>query len=119
MSEQARRVGRVDARKAARALTFFKVMAVIAGIALFVLIIVVVIHYGFGNAGPSHAWSPIHGLIYMVYVIATANLGFTMRWGVGKIIGIMLAGFVPFLPFWVERRIAREVDADLVAHSAR
>jgi integral membrane protein len=77
-----------------------------------VLVAELVLRYGFGN----HAldwWPQPHGFIYMVYLAATANLGFKVGWGLGKMVLVMLAGCVPFLSFSVERRMAREVEARL------
>ena len=42
-------------------------------------------------------------------------LGFELRWGMGKMVGVMLAGCVPFLSFWVERRVAGQVESELAA----
>ena len=51
-------------------------MSIIAGTAVLILVVVMVIRYGFGNEGPSKAWSPIHGWLYMVYAASVINLGF-------------------------------------------
>ena len=99
-------------------LTFFKVMAFIVGIGLLVLVAEIVISYGFGRKGdqnPLSWWPQPHGFIYMVYLVATALLGFKVGWTLPKIVLVMLAGCVPFLSFWVERRVAREVEAGLAA----
>jgi integral membrane protein len=111
MSEQVRPVR--DVAGARKALTFFKVMAVTAGCALFVLVVIIVINGGFGKGGPSAIWSPIHGAIYFVFVVSVANLGFRVGWALPRMIRIMLSGFVPVLPFIVERKVAREVEAQL------
>jgi len=113
VSEPGPAAATLDEAAVRRALGFFKVMATIAGIALFVLVVVVVIHYGFHNARPSETWSPIHGVIFMVYVYSVANLGFRARWGLGRMVRIMLAGVVPLLPFFVERSVAAEVERRL------
>ena len=63
------------------------------------------------GVGLSAAWSPIHGLIYFVYVVAIANLGFKVGWSLPRMVLTMLTGFVPVLPFVVERRVTREVEA--------
>src|SRR5690242_1279889 len=102
-----------DPAGTAKALAFFKIMAVTAGIALFVLIAIIIINGGFGRGGASAVWSPIHGLIYFVYVISIANLGFKVGWSLLKMVGIMLTGFVPLLPFWAERKFAAQVEGQL------
>jgi integral membrane protein len=96
-----------------RALTFFKVMAFVVGFGLLLLVTGMVLRYVFDEPWLSQTWSPIHGFLYMVYMVATANLGFKVRWGLAKIVLVMLAGTVPFLSFWAERRVSVEVEADL------
>ena len=99
-------------------LTFFRVMAFIVGIGLLVLVAEMVISYGFdkkGDQNPLAWWPQPHGFVYMVYLVATALLGFRVNWPLTKIVLVMLAGCVPFLSFWVERRVAREVEAGLAA----
>jgi integral membrane protein len=90
-----------------KALTFFKTMAIMSGLALFIF------NGGFGKGGASAVWSPIHGMIFFVYVISIANLGFKVGWSLPKMVGIMLTGFVPLLPFWAERRFVAEVEGRL------
>jgi integral membrane protein len=114
MSEQVRQVRPVrDVAAARKALGFFKVMAITAGCALFVLVVIIVINGGFGRGGPSAVWSPIHGAIYFVFVLSIANLGFKVGWSLPRMILTMLSGFVPVLPFIVERKVSREVEAQL------
>jgi integral membrane protein len=111
-------LGIKDVVAARKALTFFKVMAFIVGVGLLVLVVEMIISYGFGRKGdanPLHWWPQPHGFIYMVYLVATANLGFKVSWSLPKMIGVMLAGCVPFLSFWVERKVANEVGGRLVS----
>lgn len=105
-----------DVPRARSRLTFFKVMAFIVGVGLLVLVVEMVLSYGFGMKGddnPLHWWPQPHGFIYMVYLVATALLGFKVGWSLPKMVGVMLAGCVPFLSFWVERKVAREVEAQM------
>lgn len=107
-----------DADSVGPRLTFFKVMAFIVGVGLLVLVVEMVLSYGFdmkGDENPLHWWPQPHGFIYMVYLVATALLGFKVGWSLTKMVLVMLAGCVPFLSFWVERRVAREVEAGLAA----
>ncbi|WP_068253471.1 DUF3817 domain-containing protein [Janibacter corallicola] len=89
-------------------LGFFRVSAVVAGLAMFVLILEMVLKYGMGNDVLSW-WSPVHGLIFMVFAVATANLGFKVNWSVGRMIATILLACIPFVAFVEERRVVREV----------
>ena len=108
-----------DETAARKALTFFKVMAFIVGVGLLVLVVEMVFEYATsmsGDQNPLKWWPQPHGFIYMVYLVATANLGFKVGWSLPRMVGVMLAGCVPFLSFWVERRVAAEVEGRLAAH---
>ena len=113
MSEQVRPV--LDVAPARKALMFFRVMAILVGIGLLVLCLGMVLKYGYDKPGLSEFWDQKHGLLYMVYVFATANLGFKMHWTPGRMVVVMLAGVVPFLSFWAEVKVAREVEGVLAA----
>lgn len=97
--------------RVARSLTRFKVMAFVVGLALMVLIVVMVLKYGFDQEQYSQAWSPIHGVLYMLYLVTVADLGQRLRWPVLRMVGVALAGAVPFLSFVVERRVEQGVRA--------
>ena len=101
-----------DPTSTARALTFFKVMAFIVGVGLLVLVAEIILKYGFDN-DVLDWWPQPHGFIYIVYLVATANLGFKVGWSLSKMVLVMLAGVVPFLSFWAERKVAAEVEARL------
>ena len=95
--------------KVRSALTRFKVMAFVVGFGLLLLCAEIVLHYGFDNEALAW-WSPIHGVLYMLYLVTTADLGLKVRWSLGKMIGVALAGVVPFFSFVMERKVAREVE---------
>jgi integral membrane protein len=94
--------------KVRAALGRFKVMAFVVGFGLLLLCLEVVLHYGFDNDSLAW-WSPIHGVLYMLYLITTADLSMKDRWPLSRMIGVMLAGVVPFFSFFAERRVVRQV----------
>ena len=105
---------RIDAAAVRKALGLYKVLAVVAGIALFVLILEMVLKYGMHqNNFLTQNWSYIHGFIYMAYAASIANLGFKAQWPMMRIIANLLTGFVPFLPFIAERRVSADVERQL------
>jgi len=117
MSEQVSPIRDVGAAR--KALGFFKVMAILVGIGLLVLCLGMVLKYAFDRPGLSEFWDAKHGLLYMIYVFATANLGFKMRWSPGHMVGVMLAGVVPFMSFWAERKVAVQVEGQLATQGAQ
>lgn len=116
MSEQVHPIR--DVAAARKALSFFKVMAILVGIGLLVLCLGMVLKYGYDKPGLSDFWDQKHGLLYMIYVGATANLGFKMRWSPGRMVAVMLAGVVPFLSFWAEHKVAGQVEGELGTQNA-
>ncbi len=113
-----------DAERVAKALPFFRIMAFVVGIGLLVLCVEMYLSYGppqlKGTANPLHWWPQPHGFIYMVYLVAVVRLGMPARWSLGRLVGVMLAGCVPFVSFWVEHVMAQRVKRDLtVARSVR
>ena len=96
------------------ALQRFRVLAVLVGIGLLVLVLVAMpLRYLAGNPHFSEYFSPVHGLLYMLYLAATVDLGRRVGWSVVRMLGVMLAGTVPLLSFVVERRVARETATTL------
>ena len=125
------------------ALKFYKVFAFVTGIMLLILVAKMIMDYGFGyelyaggttadgaenslgfhpkdsvvdGTGISYWIAVIHGWIYVIYIIAGFRLWYLMTWKVGRLVTIVLGGVVPFLSFVVERKIAREVRADVASN---
>lgn len=99
-----------DLNKVAGALKFFRVMAVIAGIALLILCVELILHYGFNNEALAW-WSPVHGLLFMAFMASVFNLGTKLRWTAVRMIGYICTAFVPVLSFWLERKVNAGVSA--------
>ncbi|MEV7005817.1 DUF3817 domain-containing protein [Streptosporangium sp. NPDC051022] len=95
------------------ALKPFRILAYVVGVMLLVLVSCIVLRYGFGIEGPSKVVSPIHGFLYMIYLVATMNLGMKARWSWPYIAGVMLAGTIPLLSFVFERKVTRRVETEL------
>ena len=48
----------------------------------------------------------IHGWIYIVYVVVAFLLTQKARWSIPQFLLMLVAGLIPGLIFWVERRVA-------------
>jgi len=57
----------------------------------------------------------VHGWIFMVYVLACADLWRRMKWQLGRLLTMVLGGVVPVMSFVVERRVSRDVAVNLDA----
>lgn len=49
--------------------------------------------------------SPIHGVLYIGYVIVAVLLARALHWSPLRTVGVLLAGTIPFMSFWLERKV--------------
>ena len=101
----------VDAKIAA-ALLRYRVMAFVTGTLLLVLVFIAMpIKYWGDHPGPVAIVGVSHGFLFMVYLLASLDLGVRLRWNPIKLVVVMACGTIPFASFIAERRITREVRA--------
>lgn len=97
--------------RVAQALKLFSIAAWVTGVWLLILCARMLLEYGFNVEMPS--WKNIigqlHGIFYMIYLVATLNLGTKARWAPTRWVTTALAGTIPFLSFVVEHRRRIEV----------
>lgn len=89
------------------ALTRFRVIAYVVGTGLIILVLVGV---------PLQIWAhskavvaivgPLHGFLYIVYLLLTLDLARRIRMNPVVMILVMLAGTIPFLSFVAERKVS-------------
>lgn len=60
----------------------------------------------------------VHGWFYVVYLFSCFRMWSLMRWGFPRFIVLALGGIVPFLSFFMEARVAREVRVYLATREA-
>jgi integral membrane protein len=88
------------------ALTRYRIIAWIVGVVLIALVVVgMPLKYAGGNDAVVAAVGPAHGFLFMVYIVATFDLGRRAHWPLGRMLLIMLAGTIPFLSFYAERKV--------------
>jgi integral membrane protein len=62
---------------------------------------------------------PIHGVLYIVYLATVVNLLVVYRLGFWYLVGMVVAGWCPFLSFIVERKITRRLTSDQSGYTRR
>jgi integral membrane protein len=98
------------------ALIRYRVMAYIVGVMLLVLVFVAMpVKYIGDDPSLVETVGPIHGFLYVVYLVFTVDLAFRLKWPVGRMLLIMLAGTIPFMSFVAERWVTRNVRAEAAA----
>lgn len=102
-----------SARKLQSALTRYRVMAFVTGGMLLLLCLEMVLKYVFNHGQPVlGTWIAIvHGWIYVIYLVTVVDLWSSLRWGLGRLVILVLSGVVPFLSFVAERRTSQDVRA--------
>jgi integral membrane protein len=91
------------------ALARYRVMAYIVGVGLLALCAAMVLKYAFDADQYVAIVGPVHGFLYIVYLVAAVDLGLKARWSLKGTILVMLAGVVPLVSFVVERRVTARV----------
>jgi integral membrane protein len=91
------------------ALTGYRVMAWMTGIWLIALCYEIILKYVVKVEDPPTWIGVVHGWVYFVYLLFTANLAVKVRWPIAKTIGVLLAGTIPLLGIIVEQVQTREI----------
>ena len=99
------------------ALIRYRVMAIVTGSMLVLLTLEIVLKYGFNSGQPVlGAWIAIaHGWIYVIYLMTVVDLWSTVRWGIVRLLQLVLAGIVPGLSFYAEHWVTREVRTLMIS----
>ena len=97
-------------RRVRTALNAFSAAAWVTGILLLLLVLRMILEYGFGIEVAALSWvARVHGLAYVLFLVTSLNLGTTARWSAATWVVTALSGVVPFLSFIVEAKRRREV----------
>jgi integral membrane protein len=96
----------------ASALLRYRVIAWVVGVGLVVLVLIgVPLKYAADQPAVVAVVGPIHGFLYIGYLLASLDLAIRGRWPLRRTVLVMLAGTVPFLSFVAERVVTRVVRA--------
>jgi integral membrane protein len=91
------------------ALARYRVMAYVVGVGLLALCVSMVLEYGFDQEQYTRVVGPVHGFLYIVYLVACVDLALKARWSMKGTVLVLLAGMVPFVSFVAERRVTEKV----------
>jgi integral membrane protein len=94
-----------------KALLGYRVLAWTTGIWLIALCYEMVLKYIVKVEDPPNWIAIVHGWVYFVYLILTANLAVKVRWPIGKTIGVLLAGTIPLVGIIVENIQTRNIKS--------
>ncbi len=105
------------------ALTRFRVMAWVVGVLLLVLVFVAMpLKYFADQPSLVAIVGPMHGFLYMVYLVTAFDLAVRARWPFVRTLLVLLAGTIPAMSFVAERKVTgwvRHRTAEVSPSAAR
>lgn len=57
-----------------------------------------------------------HGVLFIAYLFLLFACWIKYKWSIKRVAVFFGASLIPFAPFWVERKLQREIDNELAAH---
>ena len=69
--------------------------------------------------GVEQVIGPVHGILYIVYLATVVNMLIVYRLGFWYFVGMVVAGWLPFLSFIVERLITRRLATASAGYTCR
>lgn len=93
------------------ALIRYRVIAYIVGVMLLLLLFVAMpLKYIGDNPSAMNVIGPLHGFLYVVYLLGAFDLARRLRWSLPRLVLVALAGTIPFLSFYAERKVSHELN---------
>jgi integral membrane protein len=103
---------RASTRAVPPALTRYRVMATVVGVLLIVLFFVAMpLEYIWDVEGATLVIGTLHGWLYFVFFLSAGDLALRARWTLKGWLLTTLAGTIPVLSFFAERRATAKTRA--------
>ncbi len=94
----------------------YRIMAWVTGVVLASLTVWLVVGYGFLDYANTESKPDLyrllwmaHGWLYVIYLVVGVDLAFRVRYSVGRTLGILIAGTIPFASFFAEAFVHRDL----------
>ncbi len=89
----------------------FRWVAIAEAISYLLLIIGMVGKYGFDQEVGVTVMGPIHGFLFIAYVIMVFIVWPQVKWSIGQVVVAILMSAIPLGTLWVERKMLPEEHA--------
>jgi len=88
-----------------------RILGFLEGVSLLLLVFVAVpLKYGSHDATLTKTLGPVHGALFLLFILNTLSVGVEQKWTFGKTTWkVILACFVPFGTFYIDRKILSKV----------
>nr|WP_295925551.1 DUF3817 domain-containing protein [uncultured Dyadobacter sp.] len=89
-----------------------RLVGLLEGLSLLVLVFVAVpLKYGYGDPSLVKTMGPLHGLLFLLFVINTISVGIAYKWLFRETTWkVLLACMVPFGTFYIDYTILRRIQ---------
>jgi integral membrane protein len=88
------------------ALKRYRVVSYVVGVLLLVLVgVAMPLKYLGDNPTLVAVIGPVHGFVYMVYLVVAFDLAVRAKWTFARTLVILLAGTIPVMSFVAERKV--------------
>jgi integral membrane protein len=91
-----------------------RLIAFLEGVSLLILVFIgMPLKYYFDSPGLVKALGPIHGVLFIAFVILTLQVSITSKWNILKTTApVLISSFIPFGTFYIDRKILKKFEAD-------
>jgi integral membrane protein len=91
----------------------YRVMAFVVGVTLLLFCVAIVLKYVTKTIESDSVIAIVHGWLFMIYVLLGLDLGFRMRWSLGRLLLMTASGMIPFLSFYAEHQVSGWARAEV------
>ena len=88
-----------------------RILAFVEGVSFLILLFVTMpLKYGFGMPEPNKVFGMVHGLLFVLYVLAVIQAKIEWNWSFKKMGLALLASIIPFGTFWADVKLFRQAQ---------
>ncbi len=92
-------------------ITDLRVIGGLEGVSFLVLLFVAMpLKYVAGMPLAVRVVGMLHGVLFLLYIVAVARAARSRRWSIGRIVEALVASLYPFGTFLLDRKLREEVD---------
>jgi integral membrane protein len=81
------------------------------GMSLLILVFIAMpVKYYLGDPGLVRSIGPVHGALFLLFVVGALHAGLTHRWQYLTIFKVLISSFIPFGNFYVDQKILNKLQ---------
>ena len=92
-----------------------RLLAFLEGVSLLLLVFIAVpIKYYFENPALVKAIGPVHGILFLLFVVNAIQIGVAYRWKLKTTFKVLVACIIPFGTFYIDSNLLRRMHQEQV-----